>query len=118
MDENIPNQGGVNNSPVQPAQNPNPVPNQPVGQTVIVKKSSPWPWIVGGCLIVVLLIIASIIFAGWWGAKKVKNEIEKYEPTMEGVKNNIDKMNKEAEEWEKKSQELQKNMPDTGDGIE
>jgi hypothetical protein len=121
MDENIPNQGGINNPPQQPVQTPipnpaptpNPVPNQPVAQTVIVKKS-PWPWIVGGCLLIVILVIGAFVFLGWWGARKVKDEMNKYQPTMDNVKNSVDEMNKQAEDWQKKSQDLQKNVPNTG----
>jgi len=129
MNENTSNQDGANNSPQQPIQNSNPnpapnpvptqnqIPNQPVNQNAIVKKN-PWLWIIGGCLIIAILIVASIIFVGWRGAKKVGNEIKKYEPTAENLKNNIDKLSKEAEEWDKKSQELQENLPDPEDFSE
>ncbi len=100
--------------PVQPAQPAQPA--QP--QTVIIQKSSPWPWIVGGCLMLVILIIISIALAGWWGVRKVKEEVKKYEPTAESLKNNMDKLNQEAADWEKKSQEFQENLPANLENLE
>jgi hypothetical protein len=116
-----PNTGAVNNSPTPPVQPtvPPTQPAQPVqpaqpnqAQTVIVQKSSPWPWIVGGCLTLIVIIMISVFLVGWWGIKKVKNEVKNYEPTAESLKSNLEKMNKDAEEWEKKSKELQENLPD------
>jgi hypothetical protein len=113
--------------PVQPPLQPQPV-QQPIQQPPIQpvatqpmqttpapeKKSSPWPWIVGGCLLIVIIIMAAIFGLGWWGARKLKTEIEKSQ-TIENVKNNVDKMGKESEEWQKKSEEMRNSLPNPED---
>ena len=80
-----------------------------------VKKSHAWAWILGGCLTIVILVLITLGVLGWWGAKKVRDEIKKYEPGMESVKENIDKMNKESAEWQQKAKELQEKMPNPED---
>jgi Tfp pilus assembly protein PilO len=76
------------------------------------KKSSPWPWVIGGCLLVVIIIAAIVVGLGWWGARKVKQEMQNYQPNVEGIKESIDEMNKEAEEWQKKSEDFRNSVPD------
>lgn len=79
------------------------------------KKSSPWPWILGGCLLIVLVAIGSMAALGWWGARKVKKEIEKYQPSIDKTRENFDRMNREAAEWEKKSEEFRESVPNPED---
>lgn len=88
--------------PSAPQQAP-PPPNQP--------KSNPWPWIVGGCLMIIILIAGTIIFIGWLGARKIKKEIQNSQP-METFKNSLEKMDKESDEWKKKSEEFRNSLPD------
>jgi uncharacterized coiled-coil DUF342 family protein len=59
----------------------------------------------------VILILVALGVLGWWGAKKVRDEIKKYEPGMESVKENIDKMKKDSDSWQQKAKEIQENMP-------
>jgi hypothetical protein len=92
--------------PPAPAQPPTSAPNQPAQP-----KSKVWIWILGGCLAIVVLAIIVLVALGWWGARKVKNEIQKYTPDMERMKENTDKWNKESEEWQKKSEEYRENLP-------
>lgn len=104
-------------APVQPASPAGgpatpPPPMPPVqGPPPAQKKSNAWIWILGGCLGIVILGIIVFVALGWWGARKVKKETEKYLPNLEQMKENADKWNKEAEEWEKKSQEFRENLP-------
>lgn len=79
------------------------------------KKNSPWSWIIGGCVLIILIAVGSMATLGWWGARKVKKEMQKYTPSAERMKENLDRMNEEAAEWEKKSQELRETMPDPED---
>jgi len=67
--------------------------------------------------VVGILVLAGIVLAalGWWGAKKAKKELEKFQPNLEEMKENADKWNKESEEWEKKSKEFRENMPSPED---
>lgn len=41
----------------------------------------------------------------------MRKEMEKYTPSAQKIQENINRMNKEAEGWEKKSQEFQENLP-------
>ncbi len=86
--------------PIPPAQGPPPQ-----------KKSHAWIWILGGCLGILILAGIAMIALGWWGARKAKKELKKYQPNLEQMKENADKWNKESEEWQKKAQELQNNLP-------
>jgi hypothetical protein len=108
--------------PVAPPQNPvqpqvaTPPPAQPQPSAAPVqKKSHVWLWILGGCFTILVIIMAVVVVLGWLGARKVKREMEKYQPNIEGIKDNIDKMSKEGEEWEKKSKEFRESMPNPED---
>lgn len=106
--------------------NPQPTPaaSQPVSQPAAAatippqsgRSGNPWPWIVSGCLAIFIITLVAVILLGWWGVREVKKEInsqvERYEPTIEGVRENIDRMNEEGEAWEKKSEELRNALPD------
>ena len=76
-----------------PVQQPQAAPVSPAPEQ---KKKPIWPWILGGCL--GIIIIGMLIMGGlaWWGAKKIKKVI-KENP-------------QQVEEWQQKSQELQKQM--------
>ena|GEM_PF-1257160 len=79
-------------------------------------KSQVWIWVVGGCLGLVVITLVGLAVLGWLGVRQVKKEIQKYDPTVQGVQSNIDKINKEAEEWQKKSEELRNSLPNA-EGI-
>jgi peptidoglycan hydrolase CwlO-like protein len=88
------------------------------------KKTSPWVWIVGGCLILIFLSLATVAFLGWLGYQAAKEEIKKQTPNMQEFKGKMEDLNKEAEKWnteadkiQRKSQELQDSMP-TPEDIE
>ncbi|KKP63499.1 MAG: hypothetical protein UR60_C0043G0009 [Candidatus Moranbacteria bacterium GW2011_GWF2_34_56] len=63
--------------------------NQPTNEAEIniKKKTSLWVWIIGGCLIITLLTMSMIIFVGYWGYKKAKNELQNQNPNIEKFKN-------------------------------
>jgi len=96
-----------NVSPVPPSPSPTPPPTQ--------NKSHMWVWILGGCFGIVIITLIAVALLGWWGMRTAKKEIERYSPDMESIKENIERMNKEGEEWEKRSQELRESLPDSGD---
>lgn len=96
-------------SPANPSQTPAPTPEKP--------KSHVWIWVVGGCLGLVLIILIGLAVLGWLGVREVKKEIQKYEPTIQGVQSNIDKMNQEAGEWQKKSEELRASLPNPDEMV-
>lgn len=105
--ENETNQN--NSAPTQPAaQNPAPATPQ-------TKKTSPWVWVISGCLIIVVLTMGVIGFLGWWGYHKAKDEIKKQQPNFEQFKGDLEEAAKEAEKWEKEAQDLQNNMPNPED---
>lgn len=79
------------------------------------KKTSPWVWIIGGCLIILVLTIGVIGFLGWWGYQKAKVEIQKQQPGLEQFKENLEKAGKEAEELNKKAEEIQNSLPNPED---
>ncbi|KKP58890.1 MAG: hypothetical protein UR51_C0002G0043 [Candidatus Moranbacteria bacterium GW2011_GWF1_34_10] len=89
--------------------------NQPTNEAEIniKKKTSLWVWIIGGCLIITLLTMSMIIFVGYWGYKKAKNELQNQNPNIEKFKNDMEEAAKEIEEWEKKSKELRNAIPDS-----
>lgn len=90
-------------TPVQPA---GPIPAAPVQ-----KKSYTWAWVLGGCFAFMIIIMVIVLIIGWLGIRKVKKEIDNNQ-TIEDVKSGLDKMNRESEEWQKKSEELRNNLPD------
>lgn len=103
--------------PQTPPQVPPQMPQQPVQQPAPVqseqkKKSHVWAWVLGGCLMVLILGFIAFLALGWWGVKKVKNEIQ---PGIDDIKGNIEKMSKEGEEWEKKSKEFRESLPNPED---
>jgi hypothetical protein len=103
--------------PISPAPSPQASPVAPpaqAGSAPETKKSNPWPWIVGGCLIVAILVIATVLILGWWGVRKVKKEIKESD-AMQEFERNVEKAKKEGEEWEKKSEEYRESMPDPND---
>ena len=55
------------------------------------KKTSPWVWIIGGCLLVVILSLGVMGVVGYLGYKKVKQEIKKQTPAMEELKQKMEK---------------------------
>lgn len=89
--------------------------SQPTNEAEIAirKKTSPWIWVIGGCLIITLLTMSMIIFVGWWGYKKAQNELQNQQPNIEKFKNNMEEAAKEVEEWEQKSKELRNIVPDS-----
>ena len=99
-----------------PKAEPAPIQSQPAAQpaptpVVIQKNSNPWPWIVGGCLMIVILVIATFLILSWWGFKMVKQGIQESD-TAKSINNGIEKLNKEEDEWQKKSEEFRDSMPD------
>jgi len=81
------------------------------------KKTSPWVWVISGCLVIIILTMGMIGFLGWWGYQKAKKEIEKQRPGIEQFKDNLEKAGKEAEELNKKAQEIQNAIPNPDDSI-
>jgi hypothetical protein len=88
---------------------PPPAPSVPPATPIPPKSSSPWPWIVGGCLIIFVLILIAVVGLGWWGMREAKKGIDeqmnKFQPT-------IDNVNKEGEDWKKKAEDIRNNIPD------
>jgi uncharacterized coiled-coil DUF342 family protein len=62
------------------------------------------------------LIVVAVVGLGWWGMreakKEINNQMNKYEPTLDSMKENADRFSKEGEEWQKKSEEFRNAMPD------
>ena len=46
---------------------------------------------------------------------EIKNEIQKKGPNIEQLKENVEKINREGAEWEKKSKELRESLPSQED---
>ena len=117
MDQPIETQTQTPPAPVQPTA-PSPVPPTapaPPPQAPPLKKSHAWIWILGGCAGIIILGIIAMVALGWWGARKAKKELEKFQPDLEQMKENADKWSKEAEGWEKKSEEFRNSMPNPED---
>lgn len=91
---------------IPPAPVANPVP-QPVSH-------NPWPWIVGGCLMIVILIMATTAILIWWGARTVQKEIKESD-AVERIEKSIEKATQEGDKWQKKSEEFRESMPDPED---
>lgn len=103
-------------APAAPPVQPTPPPIQPVQPPVSqAKKSSPWPWIACGCIVVALIIAAAVLLLGWLAVREVGKKIDKFEPAFEQVKNTTEKFNQETDEWKKKSEELRNSLPDEKD---
>jgi len=87
-----------------PVQQPQAAPVSPAPEQ---KKKPVWPWILGGCL--GIIIIGMLIMGGlaWWGAKKVGKALKENQPKLE-------EWQQKSQEWQKqmeKTQEMQKNLP-------
>ena len=93
----------------QPASNLAPTPPADPTQP---KKSSPWPWIIGGCLSIVVIIIIAVFVVLWWGARELKNEVNS---KMDKINPALENMKKESQEWQKKSEEYRNNVPNPED---
>lgn len=92
----------------QSQQTPSQQPPQPSQQPA--KKGLPaWAWILGGCLMVCIFFMIAVVAIGWWGAKKIKNEYDKQVPGMQKM---IEDAQREQQEWEEMSNELQKGIAD------
>ena len=115
--------------PVSPVQEPTPIPQQPAPipqqpapapqpaapqAPATTQKSNPWPWIVGGCLMFVIIVFIAIGLLSWLGFRMVKKGIQESD-AAKTINQNIEKMSKESEEWEKKSEELRNSVPDPED---
>jgi len=74
-------------------------------------KKPVWPWILGGCLILLVLFLAGIGILGWLGVRSVKNMIKQYEPTINQTQQNIDKINQEASKWQETSRQMRDSLP-------
>ena len=102
---------------------PTPAPAQPIPTATVVteapgkKKTSPWVWILSGCLVIIILGLAIMAFLGWMGYKAVKNEIKENAPAMQEFKDNIENTNKEAEKWSQEAERLQKKAQEIQDSL-
>lgn len=75
------------------------------------KKSNVWIWILVGCLTVSIVTILAIVALGWWGARKIKKEINKAQPKLEEWQKNAEQWQKQSEELQRKAQDLQDSLP-------
>lgn len=91
------------------------IPETNIAAPVISKQTSPWVWIISGCLIIIVLVIGTFIFLGWWGYHKAKNEINKHQPKFEQLQKDLEEASKDAEEFNKKAQEIQNSIPNPED---
>lgn len=92
---------------------PTPVANTtPLAAPVETKKNHTVAWILGGCFVLILILITVMGILGWLAMRETKKALQKYEPTIQGVQTNVDKFNKEAEEWEKKAKQARESLPD------
>ncbi|PJA87192.1 MAG: hypothetical protein CO141_00650 [Candidatus Moranbacteria bacterium CG_4_9_14_3_um_filter_42_9] len=92
-----------------------PQPPQEPAPAATPKKSYVWAWLLGSCLGIAILGFIALGALGWWGARKIKNEIQKKGPNIEQLKENVEKINREGAEWEKKSKELRESLPSQED---
>ncbi len=90
----------------QQTQNQPPV--QPGGQAVPAGKSNTWLWVIGGCLAILILAGVVVMALGWWGVRKVKNEIDKSQPKLEELQKGAEEWSKNAEEWQRQAEEMQR----------
>ncbi|MCX6763909.1 MAG: hypothetical protein NTZ97_04250 [Candidatus Moranbacteria bacterium] len=72
-------------------------------------------WVVGGCLILLLIIGVAISGFIWWGARKVKKEFDKSQPKIEQWSKD---MQKQSEEMQKQVEQMQKNLPAVPENTE
>lgn len=106
---------GPANQPLASTPPVTPVQSSASAPIPVQNKSHVWAWVLGGCFMVVIIGIVAVVVLGWWGIRTAKKEIEKYGPDVESVRQNIDRMNKQGEEWEKKSREFQESLPNPED---
>lgn len=78
-------------------------------------KKPVWPWILGGCLILLVLALAGIGILGWLGIQSAKNMIQKYEPTINQTQKTIDSVSQEASKWQETSQQMRDSLPNPED---
>lgn len=103
--------------PAQPVQQPA-VQQPPAGQAVSAKKSKTWLWIIGGCLII--LLIAGLVIGGliWWGARKAKKAYESnVKPQLEEMQKNAEQWEDQSEDWQKAAEEWQKEIEKVQDEL-
>ena len=63
-------------------------------------------WVIGGCLIVI--IVGFLITAGlvWFGVRKVKRELKENQPKLEQWGKDVQKMQEQAEKAQREKQNL------------
>jgi len=86
--------------------------NAPAAPPAPEAKKPVWPWILSGCLVLIIIALVGIGILGWLGVRSVQNMVKQYQPTIDQTQQNIDDFNKEAQEWEKKSEQMRDSMPD------
>jgi hypothetical protein len=107
-------------------QNPAPVAEPTIAsgaaQAPVTKKTSPWVWIIGGCLTIIILggIVTGVLL--WWGYRTAKKTFKEQAPQIQEFKGKLEEMNAEAEkwnqeadQWERKSQEMRDLLPNPED---
>lgn len=110
----------MENDPIQtntqptPAPTVNPAPTYAPAPTES-KKTSPWVWIIGGCLGIMIISLIIFVALGWWGVNKAKDEIKKRQPELEQFQKDFQDTAKNAQELSNKAQELQESMPNPED---
>lgn len=92
-----------------------PSPNQPQTPSTPQQKSHALAWVLGGCFALLIVFLAGLAILGWLAYREAKKSVEQYQPTIQGVQGNLDQFNKEAQEWQKKSQQLRDAVPDPKD---
>lgn len=65
------------------------MPQVPTEQQPQKSSNKIWFWILGGCLIVV--VVGMLIMGGlaWWGVRKVKKVIKENQPKLEEMQKNV-----------------------------
>ena len=76
------------------------------------KKTSPWLWIIGGCLFVVVITIISVVALGFFGFKAAKNEYNKHAPELKNIHEQMEKTGEEMKNWEEKSKKIRETLPE------
>ena len=97
-------------APAAPPVTPSPPVAPPAAPGQAPAKKPVWPWILGGCLILVIITLLWFGFLAWLGYRSAKKMMKQYEPTINQTQQNIDKLNQEATKWQEKAQELSENM--------
>jgi hypothetical protein len=78
-------------------------------------KKPVWPWVLGGCLILIVISLVGIGILGWLGLQSAKSLIQKYEPTINQTQKTIDTVNQEATKWQETSQQVRDSLPNPED---